>query len=205
MEVPKRIIQQATSLFKTRGIRGVTMDDISTELGMSKKTLYQYFKNKADIVHHVTLAHFEIEICQIATSNQIAQDPVEEMVLILKSISKTFSDIPSSMIYEVQKYYPKAWGLFHEFKNTHMVEAVRRNLESGRNQGLYRKDFDLEIVTKIRIEQVLMVFDPLHFSPAEYDLTKVQIEMFSLFLHGLVTENGKTLLYQYLKTAENEA
>jgi AcrR family transcriptional regulator len=205
MEIPKRIITQAENLFKARGIRGVTMDDIATNLGMSKKTLYQYFKNKADIVHQVTLAHFDIEICQMVSASEIAKDPVEEMVLILKSISKTFSDIPASMIYEVQKYYPKSWGLFHEFKNAHMVEAVRKNLESGRKQGLYRKDFDLQIVTKIRIEQVLMVFDPSHFPPSEFDLTKVQIEMFSLFLHGLVTEKGKTLLYQYLKTAENEA
>ena len=205
MEIPKRIVEQAKNLFKARGIRGVTMDDIARELGMSKKTLYQYFKNKADIVHHVTMAHFEIETCQISDARNKAKDPLEEMVIILKSFSKTFKEIPASMVYEVQKYYPKAWGLFHDFKNTHMVEAVHRNLEQGQQMGLYRKDLDIEIVTKIRIEQIVMVFNPTLFPPAEYDLTKVSIEMFSLFLHGLVTSEGKKLLYQYLNTAENEA
>ncbi len=204
METRDRILTEAESLFKRRGVRSVTMDDIAKELGMSKKTVYQYFSNKADIVHGVTSSHFHQEKCITNGIMEKAGNAVEEFLMILQAFTKSMQEIPTTMVYEIQKYYPKAWCLFDEFKQDYVMDAVRTNLVTGVKQGLYRKDMNIEIVTKLRVEQLDMVFNPETFSPREYDLYEVQAEQFRLFLHGIVTIKGKKLIYKYLNQSEDE-
>lgn len=204
MEIKDRIRTETEMLFIRRGIRSVTMDDIARELGMSKKTIYQYYNNKADIVHAVTEGHFSEE-CRITDEIiKKAKDPIEEMLMILQTMSKTFHEIPVTMIYEVQKYYPRSWDLFKDFKNGYVMDALRRNLNWGRELGLYREDMDVEIVAKLRVEQLDMAFNPLVFPPSDFDPTTVQMEQFKMFIHGLVTLKGKKLIYKYLNQPEDE-
>lgn len=204
MEPRTRILTEADSLFKRRGVRAVTMDDIARELGMSKKTLYQYFSNKAEIVQGVSSAYFEQERCMTDEIMEKAKDPVEEILLILQAFTNTMHEIPTNMVYEIQKYYPKAWCQFHEFKETYIMDAVRQNLITGVEKGLYRKDMDIEIVTKLRVEQLEMIFDQDKFPPKKYDAMMVQAEQFTLFLHGIVTMKGKKLIYKYLNQPLDE-
>ena len=204
MEPRTRILTEADSLFKRRGVRAVTMDDIARELGMSKKTLYQYFSNKAEIVHGVTECHFEEEKAMTNEIIEKAGNAVEEFLMILQAFTKTMQEIPTNMVYEIQKYYPKAWCLFDEFKMDYVMDAVRKNLTRGVEQGLYRKDMDIEIVTMIRIAQFDMIFNPDIFPPKKWDVFKVQEEQFKLFLHGIVTMKGKKYIYKYLNQPEDE-
>ena len=150
MEPKERILTESNNLFRRRGIRSVTMDDIARELGMSKKTIYQYFNNKADIVHEVTRQHFTNERCMSDEILEKASDPVEEILMILQTMSKTFKEIPTTMIYEVQKYYPRTWDLYNEFRYGYGINMIRRNLQDGVKQGLYRKDMDIELIAKLR-------------------------------------------------------
>lgn len=204
MDPKERILAETSTLFRRRGIRSVTMDDIARELGMSKKTIYQYFNNKADIVHAVTVNHFTEERCMSDEILEKAKDPIEAMLMLLQTMSKTFHEIPTTMIYEVQKYYPRSWDLFSDFKSGYVMDALRKNLEIGVQSGLYRKDMDIEIVAKLRVEQLDMAFNPIMFPPNEYDISKVTMEQFKMFIHGLVTLKGKKLIYKYLNQPEDE-
>ena len=85
MDTKDRIIKESKALFQRRGIRSVTMDEISREMGMSKKTLYQYFSNKADLVQGVVMFHFEQEIERHKLAEETARDPVEEMLMHLQA------------------------------------------------------------------------------------------------------------------------
>ncbi|MEM7038657.1 MAG: TetR/AcrR family transcriptional regulator [Bacteroidota bacterium] len=204
MDTKTRIITGADALFKRRGIRSVTMDDIARELGMSKKTLYQYFSNKADIVHAVTEQHFdeELQMCKEIMAN--AKDPIAAMVNILKASHKAFQEIPPAMIYDTRKYYPQSWQLFEEFKMGFVRQAILQNLQDGVEAGLYRDDMDLKVVAKLRVESIDIPFDPDRFPPHKYDVRVVHIEQFKLFLHGLATVEGKKRIYQYLNQPDND-
>lgn len=180
------------------------MDDIARDLGMSKKTLYQYFNNKADIVYAVSEAHFLEEKAACRQIMDAARDPIEEMVMILRMSAKSFTEISASMVYDIQRYYPKAWALFHDYKNTFVRDEIRENLRKGVEAGLYRKEMDIEVVAKLRVEEIEMVFNPELFPPHKYDFGKVQMELFGLFLHGLVTMKGKKLIYEYLNQPEDD-
>lgn len=187
-----------------RSVRSVTMDDISGELGMSKKTLYQHFPNKAEIVSAVTKLHFSAEKCMMDDIFAQAVDPVDAMVRSLEAFAKSFREIPTNTIHDIRKYYPKAWTLFHNYKTEYVLPAVKANLEAGVKAGLYRQDMDLDIVSKLRLEQIEMVLDPAAFPPQQYEIGKVQIEQYALFLHGIVTLKGKKLIYKYLNQSEDE-
>ena len=202
MDTPTRILQNADLLFRQAGIRSITMDDISRHLAMSKKTLYQHFSNKAEIVQGVVKAHFESEIIESNRIHSIARDPVEELILIVKWMRKTWQEVPHSMVWDIQKYYPESWAMFHEFKNDFVVNTIRNNLKKGVELGLYRPEMNIDMIAKIRVEQIDVLMNPLIFPPDKYPPAEVHEQSFLLFAHGLVTFEGKQLIYKYLEIEE---
>ena len=204
MDTRTRIIQGASALFLQHGLRSVTMDDVARELGMSKKTVYQFFSSKAEIIDEMVALHFKIEIEQTDAILAAAKDPVDAMVQILSTIAKSFRETPPHAVYDLRKYYPKSWKRFEDYKSGYVRKVVLENLKKGVAAGLYRKEIDLEIMAKLRVEQIDMVTDPSLFPPQKYDLAKLHIEQYTLFIHGIVTMKGKQLIYKYLNQTEDE-
>lgn len=199
-----RILQAAEKLFRRLGIRSVTMDDIARELGMSKKTLYQEFNNKADIVYAVTCSHFEEEQRECLAMHLVAKDPVEELILTIQWLSGFMREMNPSIIYELQKYYPRCWQLLRNFEQEFVLGIVQESLVKGIQAGLFRSEMKPEIIARIRIAQIHNSFDHEVFPIGEFDTTDVIIQGTELFLHGLVTMKGKKLIYKYLNRPEDE-
>ena len=207
MEIPAtriRIIQASEKLFRRVGIRSITMDDIAKELGMSKKTLYQEFRNKADIVFAVTESYFEQEQTACNSMHESAQNPIEELIMIIQWLGEFFKGMNPGIIYELQKYYPRSWHLMRNFEEDFILNLVKQNLEKGMEGGLYRSDMDANIIARIRINQIHSCFDYQIFPPEQFNTADVVIQSSELFLHGLVTMKGKKLIYKYLNRPEDE-
>jgi len=202
MDTKNRILSGSENLFKRFGVRSVSMDDIARDLGMSKKTLYQYFKNKADIVNGVIRCHIVEEEQKHTEIRQQAENPIVEIMLLLKWIGESFEEIPASMVYDIQKYYPRAWNQFEDFKTDFIIEAIRDNLNRGISLGLYRPEMNVEIVAKTRMELVELVFDLDTFPPDQFNLAEVMIEQTLLFMHGIVSLKGKQFINEYLNQTE---
>lgn len=199
-----RILHTAEKLFRKLGIRSVTMDDIARELGMSKKTLYQEFNNKADIVFAITQLHFESEQRECMAIHVETQDPVQELIELIRWISNMFKEMNPSMIYELQKYYPRCWHLVQQFEREFVLVVVKESLEKGIKAGLFRSDMQPEIIARIRIAQIHNTFDNEVFPHGEFNPSEVMVQGTELFLHGLVTMKGKKLIYKYLNRPEDE-
>lgn len=198
-----RILGQADSLFKKFGIRSVSMDDIAKELHISKKTIYLHYSNKADIVRGIMTEHIESEKRDFEEIHGKSGDALEEMILMMNWVSKSFKDINPALIYDVQKYYPKSWEIWQEFKNSFIRKSVTANLIWGKEQGLYRPDLDVNIIAKLRLDEVEFFLDPSVFEGQKYDLTYVHLQLLEHYIHGLVTMKGKKLLNDYLNKDNN--
>jgi AcrR family transcriptional regulator len=204
MEATERILEGARELFFSYGIRSVSMDDIARHLGMSKKTVYQHFKDKDEIVNSLLVASLESNEKQLKKLETDSKDAVQEIILIMKHIAEMFSRINPNLFYDMQKYYPEAWKTFQAFKQRSMIKMVETNLQQGISQGYFRNDINVRILAKMRIEQVEIAMNPMIFPHDKFNIAEVQLCMIDHFLHGITTLKGHKLLNKYKNVNEDE-
>uniref|UniRef100_UPI00404AD6CF TetR/AcrR family transcriptional regulator n=1 Tax=Fulvivirga sp. TaxID=1931237 RepID=UPI00404AD6CF len=191
MDIKNKIIEQAEQLFQQYGFRSVTMDDIAKSLGLSKKTLYQYFVDKDDIVVKATQFHLERDFKEFEELAMQATNAIEEIFNISVCMRKNMHKTNPSVLYDLQKYYPKAWGLFLEYKDKVFKQSIIKTIKRGQEEGYFRGDINCEMLAILRMEQIQMSFDPKIFPPEKYDFKEVQNQFIDHFIHGLLTPMGR--------------
>ncbi len=180
------------------------MDDISRDIGISKKTLYQHFTDKDDIVYQVM--HYRLEknrenvSCYMAT----ARDPIEEILLASEMMRQHLAEMNPALWIDVQRHYPRAWEVCTEFKEKFLLESIRNNLKRGIEQALYRPEIDVEIMARLRMELIRMAFDTDVFPRGVTAMIEVQIQLLHHFVRGILTEKGILIYNQYVKEHQND-
>jgi len=203
MEVREKILEKASELYLRYGIRAVTMDDIAKELGISKKTIYQYFKDKSELVNQIAKIHLEIEAKRFIGLNESSENSVHELMLLSSCLRESMKEMKMNLMYELQKFYPKAWKMYEEFKGVVMKESITKVISRGQSEGLFRPEIDPELIAIMRIEQVQTFIIGNLFSRHEYSLEQVQMQLFDHFIHGLFTVEGHQLFNKYTTNSKN--
>lgn len=185
-------------------MKSITMDEIARQLGVSKKTLYQHFKDKNEIVlktaeHHIDQIHSQL--IELLTT---AHDPIHELILVSEHMSSIISNVSEALMYDLQRFFPDAYKIFNDHKCSEMYDVIRRNLELGVSKGLYRKDINVDILARLRVEQVSMGFDTRTFGPGKYGVKEIQLQFFDHFIHGITTIKGHKLLNKYQHINEED-
>jgi len=200
----EKVILGAEELFFKYGIRSVTMDDIAKHLGMSKKTIYQYYKEKDEIVHKLMMAHIKEDECSFSECAEKSANIVEEVFNMMKNIHDIFSKINPQFIYELQKYYPQTWKLFKDFKENFILKMVEQSIEKGIKDGHVRPDVNVKILSRARMENVEMAMNPACFPPDKFKILDVQLTLVEHFLYGICTLKGNKLINKYKEITEEE-
>jgi AcrR family transcriptional regulator len=193
----ERIIQGGEELFLTAGIKSVTMDDIAKHLGMSKKTIYQFFKDKNELVIALVKKKLKEDEDQIAEIMSKSGNVIEEMINMMKCSEDIFSRINPIVIHDMQKYHPEAWTEFQKFKSDVLISTLEELLTKGIKQSYIRPDIDVKIIARMRVSQVEMGFNTNIFPMAEFNPWKVQVQFLEHFNYGICTLKGYKLLNQY--------
>lgn len=204
MDTKARILQGAHDLFFRYGIKSVTMDDIAKHLGMSKKTIYQFFADKDEIVFLLGNTTQDMHLKQFAAIASNAKDPIDEILQTMKYIASMFNQMNPNIFYDMQKYHPKSWENFKNFKDKFMLQLVINNIERGQKEGLYRSDVDPVVVARLRIEEVEMGMNPLIFPPDKFKLGDVEVALLDHWIHGICTLKGHKLINKYRQVIEEE-
>ncbi len=197
MSQTERIIEGGEELFLTAGIKSVTMDDIARHLGMSKKTIYQFFKDKNELVIALVkkkLREDENQMCEIISKSG---NVIEEMINMMKCSEDIFSRINPIVVHDMQKYHPDAWKQFQNFKADVLIHTLEELLTKGIKQGYIRPDIDVKILARMRVSQVELGFNANIFPVAEFSTWKVQYQFLEHFNYGVCTLKGYKLLNQY--------
>ncbi|MFY0600849.1 MAG: TetR/AcrR family transcriptional regulator [Cyclobacteriaceae bacterium] len=193
----EKILEGAEKLFFQFGVRSVSMDDVARELSMSKKTLYQYFTNKDELVSEMARAHMAAEKQEFTDIARNTSNAIEELFNISICLREHMEKMNPSLIYDLQKYHSKAWQHFLDYKNEFIRGTVIDNIRRGKSEGHYRQEIDEEILSILRVETIQMVFDERFFPKAKFHFPTVQMQVFDHFVHGLLTEKGTQLYKQY--------
>jgi AcrR family transcriptional regulator len=198
-----RILLGAWELFMKFGIRSVSMDDVARHLSVSKKTLYQYFADKDEIVTRVAEFHMETNHKQYESLRESAKNAIDELVKISVCLKKDFQKMNPSLLFDLKKYHPKAWGSWLMHKQKHIRESIMRNLNQGVEEGFYRPEINKDILAGIRLELIQLSFDEDVFPTAKYNLAEVNIQIFEHFIYGILTDKGRKVYEKYKLQSNN--
>ena len=184
------------------GIRSITMDDLSKELSVSKKTIYQHFKDKDEIVLITTRMVLEQEQKCVAETQEQAQNSIDELILMTSCMREHINKINPSVLFDIKKYYREAWQLYLTFKQEVFADAIKSSLSRGIEEGYFRENINVEVLSVLRLEMIQICFDDSIFPPAKFDFKEVQMQIFDHFIHGILTPKGLKAFQQQTKINE---
>ena len=179
------------------GIRSITMDEIAGQLGISKKTIYQFFTEKDEMVAAVIDNEIRKNESECDEFRHSADNAVHQIFLALESLEEMLKYMNPLMMYDLEKHHPRSFRSLKEYKYRFLYESLTDNLRWGVKEGLYRSDIQIDIAAKNRIESAFLVFNQDIFPHNRYNIPEVNFELARLFLHSVASPEGKKLIEQY--------
>lgn len=204
MEIKDRILNHAQSLFMRNGIKSVSMDDIAADMAMSKKTLYKWFENKDQIVQASMTRHLTGTQFDCTAMIQSATSAIDELFRMLEWTRQEFGNVHPSIFYDLQKFHPGTWKLWLEHKNQFILTQIIDNLRRGIDEGLFRPDLDVEVIARMRLAQIELMFNYDVYPHPQFGNERVSQALLEHFMVGVATLKGHRLINQYRQVTEEE-
>ena len=186
------------------GIRRVTMEEIAHHLAISKKTIYQFFKDKDEIVQVCTSTILQQEEERIDSINDSASNAVEQFIMTSEYFRKMLRAMNPTLLYDLERYYPEAWKIYQQHQQKCMKVTLKESIERGITEGFFRDDINVEILLRMRMQQVNMGFDPRIYPIHQFNITEVQTEFAEHFMLGIATPKGYEMIHNYIKEKKNQ-
>jgi AcrR family transcriptional regulator len=199
----EKILVKVSGMYKKYGIKSVTMDDVAHELGMSKKTLYQYVKDKTDLVEKVVEHVRECNFSNMVEMKKIKGNAIEQLIQVSQHVNALMKDHSPSYEYDLRKYYPEIYRKLMTARRKMMYESMIANIRKGKKEGVYRKELDEEIITKLQLLRMENMRDTELFLEEEVHTPKFFREVFLYHLHGLATARGLKVLEENMEVLQN--
>lgn len=194
MEEKINFLSKATQLFIENGAKSVTMDEIAKEFGISKKTLYQKYKNKEELLEEVLKYKLQEVIERLKYLDENIDNAVARMFCRDEEIDKVSHSNNNILIRQLLKYYP---AIFHKHMlnfSAKFSEVLVHNIEKGRKQGLYREDFDPELYAKLFFQLVMSYDSSPYFDVELIERENFMQETMFFYLNAITNEKGKEVL-----------
>ena len=195
----EKILHKASDMFLNLGFKSVTMDDIAAELGMSKKTIYSHFPTKLDLVKSTTffvMDNVNNAICSILDEKL---NPIEEVFTIKSVINNQLKNEKSSPHYQLQKYYPKIFKELKDKQFESVDQCVAENLKRGIDEGYYRKEINIDLITRFYFNGYMSLANNELFPLSTYGLNTLKIAFLEYHIRAIATEKGLKILINILK------
>ena len=193
----EKIINKAKEMFLRLGFKSITMDDIACEMCISKKTIYKYFSNKDILIEEsVQMVHKEINetIDKIVSQNFNA---IEENFEVRRMFKEMFKSAESSPIYQLKKHYSEIYEKVLSMQVSVCEECFRDNIIKGINEGLYRKDLDIENYVKF---YYTLIFSINENTMLEKEAQELELKALEYHIRAMATLAGIVELEKQLET-----
>jgi len=197
MEAQERIVGKAHELFMRYGIRSVSMDEVANQLGISKKTIYQFYTDKDALVEDVIDIELSKSERECAMHKQRSENPIHEIFMAVDMLLEMLTQMNPTVIFDLERYHPKAFRKYSEYKNKFLYSIIRENLDLGKAEGLYREEINTDIMARFRLASIFLVFNPESLNCGKHALPAVIKEITDNFLYGLATPKGQKLIQKY--------
>lgn len=185
----EQIIQFADKMFKQLGIRNVSIDQVCTELRISKKTFYFHFAQKEDLVEAIIDYDRQVKFEKFE-KNMRNKNAIDGLIFIIKEVKKNQDCSPPLLWHDLQKYYPK----LYENYNSRKIESIRlgfeHNLKQGIAEGYYRENLDIELISWFHAIQMKNTFEEMNQMNKKYNNKRIMDFFIDLMIHLIANEKG---------------
>jgi len=193
----QRIVEETSKLFMKYGIRSISMDEIAQHLSISKKTIYQYYKDKDDLVNAVINKEIERNQQMSCEIQACCKDAIHEIFIAIAGVEELFKTMNLVLIFDLKKYHVKAYKTLLDFKRKHLLALVKDNLKRGIKEGLYRENINIEVLSLYRVETIFMILNNETFEEHKIDRIAIIFEISENFMLGIATPKGAKQLQKY--------
>ena len=192
-EIKNRVLSSAREKFFRFGFSRVTMDEISSAAGISKKTLYQLFGDKEQLARAVMkMTMKEIESGFKALMHDPDIDFEERLKKLMAFMGMKISQIGETAINDLKKFSPGMWKEIEEFRRAKVLEHFGRNIEEGAEKGVFRRDIDPEIITLIYITLIEKLINPDLLSRLRYSPYELFEMILKVMFEGILTRSARS-------------
>ena len=190
MELMVRIQQTADRLFHRFGIRSVTMDDVAKEISVSKKTIYSCFRDKNELVLSIINEHVKENDDQINTIVESESNPIKRFTQIAAYIIQRHNQLNPALINDLKKYHPEAYEKISRFREEKVIMHVMRSISDGREQGLFRTDFNDIVIAHAFSALTFAIFESESLAALNIDHKISVVEIIKYHLRSISTVSG---------------
>jgi AcrR family transcriptional regulator len=197
VEVKEKIISGARQLFTKYGIRSITMDMIAEQLGVSKRTIYENFKDKDELLKYCIdegMTEQRAKIYELIKNSENVIDATFNFIKYSINIYKTFNLL---FFYDIQKYYPELCELKIKHNDKQNLDRTIELLNQGKSEYLFRNEINVEIVARLISEQFKILNNQDVFPESKFSKIEVFENIVINFIRGIATEEGFLLIEKY--------
>ncbi len=186
----KSIMEKVRNLSSTLGIRSISIDEICKKLSIPKTTLNKYVSNKTDLVEQM-LKFERIRFQDIFDEHNFeGVNAIKILLIVSKEITLRFKDVSPSMTFDLKKYYPELYHKHFTERQDYIFMKIRINLTKGIDQGMYRKDLSIELVSRLYLSRLNDMHNPELFPPDKFSDETLFDFMIDYFIRGISTPEG---------------
>lgn len=193
-----QILKKALLLFSEYGPRTTTMDDVAALSGVSKKTLYKFFENKADLIETLYIRlinHVEVKIRQVLDR---ADDAVAEFLNVSQLILKFSAFFSPAVIRQLKQDNVEIYGELRLFRTQFLPVILSYNIERGKGAGLFKEEVNSNIIAHLSLSQLMSYTKDITLLGHQHSGKDVQQQLVSCLLYGITTHAGDNLASQHL-------
>lgn len=195
----EHIIEKVSQLYQKYGIKSITMDDVSRELGISKKTLYSFVANKDELVERFVDYLLDERNCEMGKIFDMNYNAIEELLIVTDHLIKMLKNYNPATVYDLKKYYPQQYERLQKVRIDNMYKALLSNLRKGKSQGYYRSELNEDIIAKIYVSRMVSNLNSNVFSMEELSSEVFINEMMTYHIHGIANAQGIEFLDTVIK------
>jgi len=195
LEEQNKIIEQIEEKFFRDGFYKTTMDEVATELRMSKKTIYKFFPSKDDLVMAIAKHFMNRMKSKIVPALSSDKNAIEKLAELINILAKGSEKISNKRMEEIRIHYPGLWIEIDRFRTEMMFGNITKVIDQGKKEGLFI-DYPTNIVMNVLVASVRNIVNPDFILNNNFSIIEAARYAFKIIIGGIVTEKGKKIFNQ---------
>jgi len=199
MDYRQRILEEAAVMFRTYGIRAVTMDMLANQMGISKRTIYEVFSDKDELLTGV-LKWMKLKQKEVIDKAlEESENVIEAIYSILNSMMEHFKSMSPAFLMDMKRQHQNIMKKLDDADQLPYVKNNEAIIERGIKEGIFRKDIDVKIINRCLLEVAKMSNDREIFPPDHFTDSEVIKNFYINYLRGICTQKGLDLINYHEK------